>query len=111
MAHEPKSDACAVPNRPDASRVTVVAIDTAPPGDYLTAMRAANRIADEHLGTHMLLSRYDRDRDFESPQHASECHSASATPGYVDYTLHRGASLKVDFERGRFVFYCMRVEG
>ncbi len=31
----------------------------------------------------MLLSWYDRDRDFEAPQHVSECHEKGATPGYV----------------------------
>ena len=53
----------------------------------------------------MLLSWYDRDRDFESPQHASECHLDSAVPGYVDYGIYHGATLKVDIEQGRFVFF------
>ncbi|MBA1446109.1 MAG: AF1514 family protein [Gammaproteobacteria bacterium] len=53
----------------------------------------------------MLISWYDRDRDFESPQHSSECHQDSAVPGYVDYGIHHGAKLKVDFEQGRFVFF------
>lgn len=70
----------------------------------------ANREADRRLGEHMLLSWYDRDRDFESPQNASECHSDSATPGYVDYALHRGASLCIDFQNGRFVFYYLALE-
>ncbi|HHH43890.1 MAG TPA: hypothetical protein ENK49_07120, partial [Gammaproteobacteria bacterium] len=58
---------------------------------------------------YMLLSWYDRDRDFESPQHASECHQDSAVPGYVDYGIHHGATLKVDIERGRFVFFYLPV--
>ena len=57
------------------------------------------------LGEAMLLSWYDRDRDFEAPQHVSECHADSAVPGYVDYALHRGAALKIDIEDGRFVFF------
>ncbi|HET9700706.1 MAG TPA: AF1514 family protein [Burkholderiales bacterium] len=69
------------------------------------ALRLAQAEAKGRMEFPMLLSWYDRDRDFESPQHASECHAAGAVPGYVDYALHRGASLKVDVEDGRFVFY------
>ncbi len=80
------------------------------PADYLEAMALANGLADQKLGEHMLLSWYDRDRDFESPQHASECHAASAVPGYVDYGLYHGATLKVDIENGRFVFFYLPVD-
>ena len=80
------------------------------PGDYLEAMSIANSIAYEKLGEHMLLSWYDRERDFESPQHASECHAFSAVPGYVDYGLYHGATLKVDIEEGRFVFFYLPVD-
>ncbi len=80
------------------------------PADYLAAMQLANAIADEKLGEHMLLSWYDRDRDFESPQHASECHANSPVPGYVDYGLYHGARLKIDFEDGRFVFFYLPVD-
>jgi hypothetical protein len=73
--------------------------------DYRDAMHLSNRIADEKLGAHMLLSWYDRDRNFESPQHTSERHSESAVPGYVDYGIYHGATLKVDIEKGRFVFF------
>jgi hypothetical protein len=58
----------------------------------------------------MLLSWYDRDRDFESPQHVSECHLDSAVPGYVDYGIYHGATLKVDIEHGRFVFFYLAVD-
>ena len=78
--------------------------------DYLQATALANREAKKILGDHMLLSWYDRDRDFESPQHAGECHAGSAVPGYVDYGLHHGATLKVDIEQGRFVFYYLPVD-
>lgn len=91
--------------------VTVVALHPQPPlPDYLAAMRLAGRAALSRLGEHMLLSWYDRDRDFESPQHSSECHQAGAVPGYVDYGLHHGATLKVDIEDGRFVFFYLPVE-
>ena len=91
--------------------VTVVELAPDPPlKDYREAMELADSEADRRLGEHMLLSWYDRDRDFESPQHTSECHADSAVPGYVDYGLHHGATLKVDIERGRFVFFYLPVD-
>ncbi len=68
-------------------------------------MALAGAQAERRLDDAMLLSWYDRDRDFESPQHASECHLDSAVPGYVDYGLSHGATLMVDVEDGRFVFF------
>lgn len=64
----------------------------------------ATAIADELIGESMLLSWYDRERDLESPAHASECHEGCSTKGYWDYALNRGAGLAVDFDDGRFVF-------
>jgi hypothetical protein len=82
-----------------------------PLADYCSAMALANREAERRLGpNYMLLSWYDRDRDFESPQHASECHLDSAVPGYVDYGVHHGATLMVDIEAGRFVFFYLTAE-
>ncbi len=78
--------------------------------DYRDAMSLSDRIAEDKLGSHMLLSWYDRDRDFESPQHASECHVDGAIPGYVDYGLYHGATLKIDVEAGRFVFFYLPVD-
>ena len=102
---------CPLPAGPDLSRLTVVDLSPAQRlPDYLAAMRLANAEADRRLGEHMLLSWYHRDRDFESPQHASECHEDSAVPGYVDYGIHHGATLKVDIEQGRFVFFYLLVE-
>ena len=102
---------CPLPAGPDLLQLTVV--ELAPSEqlpDYTAAMRLADAEADRRLGEYMLLSWYDRDRDFESPQHASECHQDSAVPGYVDYGVHHGATLKVDIEQGRFVFFYMPVE-
>lgn len=82
----------------------------APLFDYRAAMALANRAAATRLGECMLLSWYDRDRDFEAPAHASECHADAAVPGYVDYGLHHGATLKVDVEQGRFVFFYRPVD-
>ncbi|MDJ0808444.1 MAG: AF1514 family protein [Gammaproteobacteria bacterium] len=102
---------CPVPKPPDMSHIEQVTLSPIPPlHDYLEAMRLANREASERLGEHMLLSWYDRDRDYESPRHASECHQHSAVPGYVDYGVYHGATLKIDIEEGRFVFFYMPVE-
>lgn len=96
--------ACTPQSLPDLTGVTVVEMAESPP-DYRAALRLANEQAAARLSDPMLLSWYDRDRDFEAPQHVSECHQASAVPGYVDYALHRGATLKIQFGNGRFVFF------
>jgi hypothetical protein len=102
---------CPLPTPPDMSHITQVELaPEAPLPDYLAAMRLANQEAEKRLGEPMLLSWYDRDRDFESPQHSSECHQDSAVPGYVDYGIYHGATLKIDIEAGRFVFFYMPVE-
>ncbi|MCW9025066.1 MAG: AF1514 family protein [Gammaproteobacteria bacterium] len=95
----------------DLSGIKVIELNPQPPvSDYLQAMDFANQMAEKELGEVMLLSWYDLDRDFESPQHASECHQDSAIPGYVDYGIHHGATLKIDFEQGRFVFFYMPID-
>lgn len=97
-------------NRRSDSDLEVVRLAPQPPlADYRAAMALAKREAQQR-GDPMLLSWYDRDRDFESPQHTSECHLASAIPGYVDYALYRGATLKIDIEAGRFVFYYLALD-
>ncbi len=106
MIEERRPPACALPQEPGYSGITVVPLSPRPAlADYLQAMQLANAEAERRLGGYMLLSWYDRDRDFESPQHASECHADSAIPGYVDYGLFHGATLKIDIEDGRFVFF------
>jgi hypothetical protein len=104
---KPVQDAsCPLPKPPDDSGVDIVRLQPVPPlTDYREAMKLAAAEATARLDEPMLLSWYDRDRDFESPQHASECHQNSATPGYVDYGLHHGAQLFIDIESGRFVFF------
>lgn len=105
------SCACDKPAGADFSGVTVVKLAPQPPlEDYLAAMRLAEAEARTRLGECMLLSWYDRDRNFESPQHASECHQGSAVPGYVDYALYRGATLMLDIEAGRFVFFYLPLD-
>ena len=78
--------------------------------DFDTAIKRASAVADELLGDNMLLSWYDRERDLESPAHASECHEGCAIKGFWDYALNRGGVLAVDFDDGRFVF-CFRPMG
>jgi hypothetical protein len=102
---------CALRAAADYSGVTEVCLAPQPPlADYRAAMRLADAEAAARLGEYMLLSWYDRDRGFESPQHASECHLDSTVPGYVDYGLSHGAKLVVDIEDGRFVFFYLPLD-
>lgn len=73
-------------------------------------MALANAEAERRLGQHMLLSRNDRDREFESPQHASECYQNSPIPGCMVFALYRGASLRIGFEAGRFGYFYLPVD-
>lgn len=75
--------------------------------DFPACLKLAEAAAGHLLGDAMLLSFYDRDRNLESPNGVSECHQGCATPGWVDYAAHRGATLMVNFGRGRFVFCFM----
>lgn len=102
---------CVLRTGPDYSGATVVELGSPQPlKDYREAMKLADAEATARLGSHMLLSWYDRDRDFESPQHSSECHAPGAVPGYVDYGLNHGARLMVNIEAGRFVFFYLPLE-
>ena len=102
---------CNIPQAPDYTGVTIIEISPDPvPEDYIQAMQIANEQAEKAVGDNMLLAWYDRDRDFESPQHASECHVNSAIPGYIDYALYHGASLKIDIENGRFIFFYLPID-
>lgn len=105
-----EAESCGIGRAPEMSGVKVVALADEPPlRDYHEAMARAHEVAAERLGEYMLISWYDRDRDFESPQHSSECHQVGATPGYVDYGVNHGATLKVDIGCGRFVFFYLPV--
>jgi len=102
---------CNIPTEADYTGVDIVYLQAESQlADYLQAMQLANEEAEKRLGDYMLLSWYDRDRDFESPQHSSECHAGSAIPGYVDYGLYHGAKLKIDIEKGRFVFFYLPLD-
>ena len=102
---------CNIPQPPDYTGVTIVELTPDPVlDDYLQAIQFANNEAEKLIGENMLLAWYDRDRDFESPQHSSECHANSAIPGYIDYGLYHGAKLKIDIEQGRFVFFYLPID-
>ena len=102
---------CNMPQQPDYTGVDIIELSPDPAmSDYLQAMKLANEEAEKKVGDNMLLAWYDKDRDFESPQHASECHVDSAIPGYIDYALYHGATLKIDIEKGRFIFFYLPVD-
>lgn len=109
MTHD-DHPSCELKPAVDYSAVNIIEINGPEIKDYRQAMKLADNKAEEVLGNYMLLSWYDRDRDFESPQHASECHQDSAVPGYVDYGICHGATLKIDIEQGRFVFFYLPVD-
>lgn len=77
---------------------------------YQQAVELAGSEAEERFEEYMLMSWYDRDRDFESPSHTSECSTGGQKDGYIHYGLSHGATLKVDVEEGRFVFFYAPVE-
>lgn len=110
--NEEDAPACPLPRPPNFSGIEQVSLHPTPsPTDYREAMALADQEARIRYGEDwMLLSWYDRDRDFESPQHSSECHADSAVPGYVDYGINHGAKLVVDVEDGRFVFFYVPVK-
>ena len=83
---------------------------TGTPVDFAEAIKLAQTTADEQIGSNMLLSWYDCERDLESPAHVSECHEGCPIKGFWDYALNRGGTLAVDFDQGRFVF-CFRPIG
>lgn len=78
--------------------------------DYQQAMALAKEEAEERFGEYMLVSWYDRDRDFESPANTTECSEGCPRDGYINYGLSHGARLMVDIEEDRFVFFFTPVE-
>jgi hypothetical protein len=99
-----------VSSPPELTGIAIVALRPQPPvADYRAVKQLADSEAAARLKDYMLLS-WRRDRDFEAPQHVSECHEASTVPGYVYHGIHNGATLKVDVEDGRFVFFYRPVE-
>ena len=78
--------------------------------NYQEAMVLAKDVAIKRFEDYMLMSWYDKDRDFESPPNTTECAGNCKKDGYIHYGLNHGAKLKVDVEDGRFVFFFAPVE-
>lgn len=78
--------------------------------DYQEALVLAKEVAAERFEEYMLVSWYDKDRDYESPPNTTECSGDCEKEGYIHYGLSHGARLKVDIEDGRFVFFFTPVE-
>lgn len=96
---------------PDLSQVEVVRLHPENGvSDYQQAVELARSEAKQRFGEYMLMSWYDRDRDFESPPHTSECSAGGKKDGYIHYGLNHGATLRIDIEDGRFVFFYAPVE-
>ena len=90
---------------PDLSQVEIVNLHPENGvSDYQQAVDLAKREAEKRFDEYMLVSWYDRDRDFESPPHTTES-CGSGKDGYIYYGLSHGAKLMVDIEDGRFVFF------
>lgn len=97
---------CDIATQVDYSQVKIITIETSTPiANYAQALVIANAEAEKHFDDAMLLSSYDRDRDFEIPQHAGECHLNSAIPGYIDYALYHGARLKIVLNDEQYSFF------
>ncbi|MBU0675889.1 MAG: AF1514 family protein [Proteobacteria bacterium] len=95
---------CPLP--PDLAGIEVVILKPDPElGGYPQAVALANGEAAMRFEEYLLISWYDRDRDFESPPNTTECPKACEKNGYILYALSHGATLKVDIEGGRFVFF------
>lgn len=77
---------------------------------YQEAVVLAKNAANKHFEDPMLISWYDRDRDFESPPNTTEQADGSKKTGYIVYGLNHGAKLKIDVENGRFVFFFAPME-
>jgi hypothetical protein len=98
--------ACDIPTQVDYSQVKIVEIDTTVTiANYAEALVIAHAEAEKYFDDAMLLSSYDHERDFEIPQHAGECHVNSAIPGYIDYALYHGATLKIVLNKEQYSFF------
>jgi hypothetical protein len=95
---------------PDLSQVEVVSLHPENGvSDYQQAVELARSEAEQRFSEYMLVSWYDRDRDFESPPHTTES-CGNGKDGYIYYGLSQRAKLMVDIEDGRFVFFYAPVE-
>ncbi|WMP17478.1 AF1514 family protein [Thiothrix lacustris] len=101
---------CNLPTEPDYSGVTIIELEPeAQVADFNAAKQLADNKAETLLESAMLLSFHDGDKGFDSPQHGDECHAGSPIPAYIDYALSHDATLKIDIEKGRFIFFYLAV--
>ena len=104
------TDVCSI-KPPDYSGIEIVELTPNPAvADYNEAAALAKAEAEERFAEYMLISWYDRDRDYESPPNTSERGDEFPKDGYIYYGLSHDAKLKVDIEQGRFVFFFTPVE-
>ena len=105
------NQSCSINNKvPDLSQVEVVSLSPEKGvSDYEQAVALARSEAEKRFEEYMLVSWYDRDRDFESPPHSTES-CGNEKDGYIHYGLSHGAKLMVDIEDGRFVFFYAPME-
>ena len=97
---------------PDLSGVEVVMVmvpNKGGIGDFRQARELAEAEAGKRFSEYMLISWYDRERDFESPANTTES-ACGPKNGYIFYALNRGARLKVEIDGGRFIFFYTPVE-
>lgn len=94
---------------PNYAGVEIVSPAT-PAADYAEAAAIAKKEAEKRFEEYMLISWYDRDRDYESPPNTSERGDDFPKDGYIHYALSHGAKLKVDIGEGRFIFFFTPVE-
>ena len=103
-------NSCAL-NLPDLSEMEIASVrDDQEIEDYSDALVIADFHAARRFDEFMLISWYDRDRDFESPPHTTENPDDGPKDGYIHYALSHGAKLMVDVGSGRFVFFYTPVE-
>ncbi|MDH4321683.1 MAG: AF1514 family protein [Desulfobulbaceae bacterium] len=96
---------------PDYAGVEIVNLSPADGvADYNAAVTIAKGEAEKRFEEYMLVSWYDRERDYESPPNTSERGDEFPKDGYIYYGLSHGAKLKVDIEQGRFIFFFTPVE-
>jgi hypothetical protein len=74
------------------------------PLTFEEAHSLARALAEALLGECTCLSWSDRKAGRESPANASDCHGSCEVPGYVEYAVSRGATLRVIVDGGAFDF-------
>lgn len=75
---------------------------------FKDAQGLAHAMAGELYSEPICLAFYDGERDFRSPQNV-ECHDCCDLPGYAEYAINRGASLRIIFDDGESEFYFREV--